>query len=76
MIAKGAQGMIVKRRLPYAIKKARNGGRDHAGAAPSREALTLQKNDGPRSESKESPGRAGASSNPRKEKALEGPEPL
>jgi len=36
----------------------------------------LQKNDGPRSESKESPGRAGASSKPTKEKALEGPEPL
>ena len=25
MIVKGAQGMIVKRRLPYAIKKERNG---------------------------------------------------
>jgi len=25
MIANGAQGMIVKRKLPYAIKKKRNG---------------------------------------------------
>jgi hypothetical protein len=42
--------------------------RDHAGAVPGREALTLQTDDGPRSESKESPGRAGASSNPRRRK--------
>jgi hypothetical protein len=48
MIANGAQGMIVKRRLPYVIKKERNGaGRDHAGAVPGREALTLQTDDGP-----------------------------
>ena len=39
-------------------------GRDHAGAAPGRAALTLPTDDGPQSESKESPGRAAASSNP------------
>src|SRR5262249_14698425 len=51
-------------------------GRDHAEAAPGREALTLQTDDGPRSDSKRSPGRAGASSDSTKEKAREGPEPL
>ena len=51
--------MIAKRKLPYAIRKERNdAGRNHAGAAPGRKALTLQ------TESKRSPGRAGAFSNP------------
>ena len=57
--------MIVKRKLPYAIKKARDdAGEITLGLHPGREALTLQTDDGPRSESKQSPGRAGASSNP------------
>ena len=59
--------MIAKYKLPYVIKKERNGA--GKGAVPGREALTLQTDDGPRSESKESPGRAGASSNPTKEEA-------
>jgi hypothetical protein len=57
---KGAQGMIAKHKLPYVIKKARNGaGEITLGLYPVAKRCTLQTDDGPRSGNKKIEDRVG-----------------